>query len=83
MGQKTSLKRSAMPSDVNNDNGGVYLILPSYAEKHSKEIKQIIAIEKFKLCSNNFYNEIFKNVHINIACSNSGNINKRIVRTQL
>ena len=48
MGQKTSLKRSAMPSDVNNDNGGVYLILPSYAEKHSKEIKQIIAIKKIQ-----------------------------------
>ena len=56
MGQKTSLKRSAVPSDENNESRSVYLILPSYAEKHSKEIKQVIATEKLKLCSN----EIFK-----------------------
>ena len=72
-----------MPSDVNNDNGGVYLILPSYAEKHSKEIKQIIATEKHKLRSNNFYSEIFSNVDINIAYSNRRNIKKLIVRTKL
>ena len=83
MGQKTSLKRSAVPSDENNESRSVYLILPSYAEKHSKEIKQVIATEKLKLCSNNFYNEIFKNVDINIAYSNSRNIKKLIVRTKL
>ena len=83
MGQKTLLKRSAVPSNENNESRNVFLVLPSYAEKHSKEIKQIIASEKCKLCSNKYYNEIFNNVDINIAYSNSRNIKKLIVRTKL
>ena len=83
MGQKTLLKRSAVPFNDNNESRNVFLILPSYAEKHSKEIKQIIASEKCKLCSNKYYNDIFSNVDINIAYSNSTNIKKLIVRTKL
>ena len=80
MGQKAPLKRSAVPRD---ENSSVYLILPSYAEKHKKEIKQIIATEKLKVCSNKFYDEIFKNVEFNIAYSNRRNVKKLIVRTKL
>ena len=83
MGQKTLLKRSAVPFNDIIESRNVFLILPSYAEKHSKEIKQIIASEKYKLCSNIYYNDIFSNVDINIAYSNSRNIKKLIVRTKL
>ena len=71
-----------MPNDDFRSND-VFLILPSYAEKHSSQIKQIIANEKLKLCSNHFYNKIFKEVEIKIAYSNSSNIKKLIVRTKL
>ena len=84
VGKKTSsLKRSAVPDDDFSTNSDVFLILPSYAEKNSSEIKQIIANEKLKLCKSNFYNEIFRNVNIKIAYSNSKNIKKLIVRTKL
>ena len=84
MGKKTlSLKRSAVPNDDFSTNSDVFLVLPSYAEKHSREIKQIITNEKLKLCKSNYYNEIFENVNIKIAYSNSKNIKKLIVRTKL
>ena len=75
VGKKTSsLKRSAVPNDDFSTNIDVFLILPCCAEKNSSEIKQIIANEKLKLCKSNFYNEIFRNVNIKIAYSNSKNI---------
>ncbi len=39
MGQKTLLKKSAVPFNNIIESRNVFLILPSYAEKHSKEIK--------------------------------------------
>ena len=64
-----------MPDDDDfSKNSDVFLILPSFAEKHSSKIKQIIANEKLKLCRNYFYNEVFKKVDIKIAHSNSKNI---------
>ena len=84
VGKKTSsLKRSAVPDDDFSTNSDVFLILPSYAEKYSSEIKQIIANEKLKLCRSNFYNEIFRKVDIKIAYSNSKNFKKLILRTKL
>ena len=77
---KTATKRSDVP---NNELSSVYLILPSYAEKHKAEIKQIIANKKTKLCCNKFYFDIFNNVEFNIAYTNSRNIKKMIVRTKL
>ena len=58
--QTSSLKKSAVPDDDFSTNSDVFLILPSYAEKNSSEIKQIIANEKLKLCRNHFYNEVFE-----------------------
>ena len=52
MGQKTLLKRSAVPINDNNESRNVFLILPSYAERHRAKIKEIISQEKAKLCCN-------------------------------
>ena len=67
----------------NDETSSVYLILPSYAEKHKAEIKMIIAHKKTQLCCNKFYYDIFNNVEFNIAFANSRNIKKMIVRTKL
>ena len=61
MGKETPLSNAAKKrSDVPFDEvSSVFLILPSYAEKHKTEIKQIIANEKTKLCCSKFYHDIF------------------------
>ena len=44
---------------------------------------KIIEQEKRKLCSSNFYRNIFENVDFKLAFSNSSSIKKLIVRTKL
>ena len=75
-----SKKRSAVLAE---ESSSIYLILPSYAEKHKSNINKIIAKEKQKLCSNMFYNSIFSNVNFNIAFTNDRNVKNLIVRTKL
>ena len=73
-------RKSAVPA---NETSSIYLILPSYAEKHKSTIKQILAKEKEKLCSNRYYNSIFSSVNFNIAFTNDRNVKNLIVRTKL
>ena len=61
----------------------IYLVMPSYAELHKKEIRNILQKEKAKLCSNKTFLKVFENVDFNIAFSNSKNIKKLVVRTKL
>ena len=61
----------------------IYLVMPSYAEPHKKEIRNILQKEKAKLCSNKTFLKVFENVDFNIAFSNSKNIKKLVVRTKL
>ena len=61
----------------------LYLIMPSYAEAHKKEIKKILQNEKAKLCSNKTFAKVFEDVDFNIAFSNSKNLKKLIVRTKI
>ena len=61
----------------------LYLTIPSYAEAHKKEIKEILQNEKAKLCSNKTFSKVFENVDFNIAFSNSKNLKKLIVRTKI
>ena len=50
VGKLLKKKRSAVPS---NEASSIYLILPSYAEKHKAEIKMIIAQEKINYAAIN------------------------------
>ena len=61
----------------------IYLVVPSYAEPHKKEIRNILQKEKAKLCSNKTFLKVFENIDFNIAFSNSKNIKKLTVRTKL
>ena len=75
-GRKLNAAESQNPTTM-------YLVMPSYAEPHKKEIKEILQQEKAKLCSNKTFQKVFENVDFNIAFSNSKNIKKLIVRTKL
>jgi len=52
----------------------VFLVLPSFAEPFSQNIKQIICHEKKKLCKINKYNAIFSNTKIRLAFTNNKSI---------
>ena len=64
------------PSDV-------YLVLASYAEPHKQAIKNIVAAEKAKLCSNSLFKTCFENTDFKIAFANSKNIKQMVVRTEI
>ena len=61
----------------------VFLVLPSFAEPFSQNIKQIICNEKKKLCKSKKYNAIFSNTKIRLAFTNNKSIKKLIVRTKI
>ena len=65
------------------DNEDVFLVLPSYAEPFSQEIRQIILAEKQKLCKHKKYNAIYSNIIIRLAYTNNKNIKKLVVRTKI
>ena len=65
------------------DNEDVFLVLPSYAEPFSQQIRQIIFAEKQKLCKHKKYNAIFSNIKIRLAYTNNKNIKKLVVRTKI
>ena len=56
--------------------------MPSYAEAHKKERKEILQNEQANLCSNKTFLKVFENVDFNIAFSNSKNLKILIVRTK-
>ena len=66
-----------------SQNQTMYLVKPSYAEPHKKEIKEIRHQEKATLCSDKTFQKVFENVDFNIAFSNSKNIKKIIIKTKL
>ena len=72
-------RKSSTPAAENS----IYLILPSYAEKHKITIKQIIAKEKEKLCKDSYFNNIFSSVNFNIAFTNDRSVKNLIVRTKI
>ena len=78
--EKIPLKRKGTASAA--ENNSIYLILPSYAEKHKNTIKQIIAKEKEKLCRDSYFNNIFSSVNFNIAFTTDRNVKNLIVRTK-
>ena len=51
----------------------MYLVLPSYVEPHKQAIKNIVAAEKAKLCSNSPFKNCFENIDFKIALANSKN----------
>ena len=59
------------------------LVMPSYAEPHKKEIRNILQKEKAKVYSNKTFLKVFENIDFIIAFSNSKNIKKLVVRTKL
>ena len=61
----------------------VFLVLPSFAEPFSQNIKQIICHEKKKLCKIKKYNAIFSNTKIRLAFTNNKSVKKLIVRTKI
>ena len=67
-GQGRKLNKEAAES---RKNSTLYLIMPSYAETHKKEIKKILQNEKAKLCGNKTFEKVFEDVDFNIAFSNS------------
>ena len=83
MVKKTPLNPKKRNAVSLKESSSIYLILPSYAERHKAKIKEIISQEKAKLCCNKYYNNIFSNVEFNIAYSNSGNLKNILVRTKL
>ena len=76
-------KKKQTKRSIKQKATGMYLILPSYPEKHQAEVNKIIAREKSKLCSNSHFRTIFENVNFKIAFSNSRNMKKMLVRTKL
>ena len=61
----------------------MFLVLPSYAEPHKQAIKNIVAAEKAKLCSNSLFKACFENIDFKIAFANSKNIKQMVVRTKI
>ena len=57
-------------------NSTLYLIMPSYAEAHKKEIKEILQNEKAKLCSNKTFAKVFDDIDFNIAFSKQQKLKK-------
>ena len=53
-------RRGAMNAVESIDPTTLYLIMPSYAEPHKREIKHIIQQEKMKLCSNKTFKSVLK-----------------------
>ena len=71
------------PQIKDEDNEEIFLVLPSYAEPHSRKIQQIIHAEKQKLCKHKQYNAIFSCVKIRLAFTNNKSIKKLVVRTKI
>ena len=80
MGTKVGTKTSQI-KDKNNEE--IFLVLPSYAEPHSRKIQQIIQAEKQKLCKHKQYNAIFSYVKIRLAFTNNKSIKNLVVRTKI
>ena len=59
--------RGAMIADTVLETSKLYLVLPSYAEPKKKAIKNILAPERAKLCSNSLFKNIFANIDFEIA----------------
>ena len=72
-----------VPQIKDKNNEETFLVLPSYAEPHSRRIQQIIQAEKQKLCKRKHYDAIFNNVKFRLAFSNSKSIKKLVVRTKI
>jgi hypothetical protein len=81
--EEIPLRRKRKSSTPAAENNSMYLILPSYAEKHKITIKQIIAKEKEKLCKDSYFNNIFSSVNFNIAFTNDRSVKNLIVRTKI
>jgi len=82
--QKMGTKVGAEAPQIKDDNNEeIFLILPSYAEPHSRKIQQIIYAEKQKLCKHKQYKAIFSSVKIRLAFTNNKNIKKLVVRTKI
>ena len=73
----------AIIADTGLETSKLYLALPSYPEPQKKTIKNIIAAEKAKLCSNSLFKNIFANIDFEIAFANSKNIKQMRVRTKI
>jgi len=80
--EEIPLRRKRKSSTPAAENNSIYLILPSYAEKQKKTIKQIIAKEKEKLCKDSYFNNIFSSVNFNIAFTNDRSVKNLIVKTK-
>ena len=72
-----------MNAAESHDSTIMYLVMPSYAEPHKKEIKQILLKEKRNLCRSKTFQKVFEDIYDNIAFSNSKNIKQMIVRTKV
>ena len=72
-----------VPQIKDKNNEEIFLVLPSYAEPHSRKIQQIIEAEKQKLCKRKQYDAIFNNVTFRLAFSNNKSIKKLVVRTKI
>ena len=70
-------------TEVKDKEDEVFLVLPSFAEPFSQNIKQIICHEKKKLCKHKKYNAIFSNTKIRLAFTNNKSVKKLIVRTKI
>ena len=87
MARKKNVEENGRGGTMNaaksTDPTTLYLIMPSYAEPHKREIKHIIQQEKMKLCSNKTFKNVFENVDFNLAFANSKSIKQMVARTKL
>ena len=76
-------RRRKISAVLSAETTDMFLILPSYAELHKAEIKNILAIEKAKLCNTLQFKNIFQHVNFRIFFAKSRNIKKIIARTKI
>ena len=72
-----------MKAEESDETRTIYLVMPSYAERYKRQIKQILAKEKTNLCKSKTFDKVFVNITFKIAFANSKNITQMIVRTKL
>ena len=72
-----------MSADEKAETKTIYLVMPSYAEQHKRQIMEILAKEKKNLCRSKTFDKVFTNINFKIAFANSKNVKQMIVRTKL
>ena len=73
----------AIKAEENAETRTIYLVMPSYAEQHKRQIMKILAKEKKNLCRSKTFDKVFTNITFKIAFANSKNVKQMIVRTKL